>query len=106
MSRFRKKPVEVDAVQLDWSTWGEMCEHADVGELSDGKPHGGWAVPGNEAATFSDSQDSDAHVLALAIPTLEGLMVGIEGDWIIRGVKGELYPCKPEIFEATYESVT
>jgi hypothetical protein len=39
------------------------------------------------------------------IPTLEGLMVGIEGDWIIRGVKGELYPCKPDIFAATYEPV-
>jgi hypothetical protein len=37
------------------------------------------------------------------IQTLEGTMRADEGDWIIRGVKGELYPCKPDIFEATYE---
>lgn len=39
----------------------------------------------------------------LEIRTLEGTMTASEGDWIIRGVKGELYPCKPDIFEATYE---
>jgi hypothetical protein len=37
------------------------------------------------------------------IPTLEGVVVASPGDWIIRGVKGEFYPCKPDIFEATYE---
>jgi len=37
------------------------------------------------------------------IPTLEGVMVGNPGDWLITGVKGEQYPCKPDIFEATYE---
>ena len=41
----------------------------------------------------------------IAIPTLEGMMVARPGDWIIRGVKGELYPCKADIFEATYEAV-
>lgn len=39
----------------------------------------------------------------MTIPTLEGLMVARPGDWIIKGIKGELYPCKPDIFEATYE---
>lgn len=39
----------------------------------------------------------------LAIQTLEGQMVARPGDWIIKGVKGEIYPCKPDIFEATYE---
>lgn len=39
------------------------------------------------------------------IPTLEGLMQAVVGDWIIKGVKGEIYPCKPDIFEATYERV-
>lgn len=42
---------------------------------------------------------------ALSIETLEGVMRADVGDWIIRGVKGELYPCKPDIFEATYEAV-
>lgn len=41
----------------------------------------------------------------LGIKTLEGIMTANQNDWIIRGVKGELYPCKPDIFEATYEKV-
>ena len=42
---------------------------------------------------------------AITIDTLEGVMTASEGDFIIRGVKGELYPCKPDIFAATYEAV-
>lgn len=41
----------------------------------------------------------------IIIPTLEGNMMATRGDWIIKGIKGEFYPCKPDIFEATYESV-
>jgi len=41
----------------------------------------------------------------LLIPTLEGTLYAKEGDWIIRGVKGEIYPCKDDIFRATYEPV-
>lgn len=41
----------------------------------------------------------------LYITTLEGVMKADKGDWIIRGVKGEIYPCKPDIFELTYEQV-
>jgi hypothetical protein len=41
----------------------------------------------------------------LSINTLEGTMTAVEGDWIIKGVKGEFYPCKPDIFEATYDRV-
>lgn len=43
--------------------------------------------------------------IAMEIPTLEGTMHASPGDWIITGVKGERYPCKPDIFEATYELV-
>lgn len=88
MSLYRKKPVVIEAVQLRWDTWNEMCEHAGVGKLSDGKPEG---------------NNDFLPEIALSIPTLEGVMVGRENDWIIKGVKGELYPCKPDIFEATYE---
>ena len=41
----------------------------------------------------------------MEIETLEGVMKANKGDWIIRGVKGELYPCKPDVFEMTYEKV-
>ena len=90
MPKFRKKPVVIEAVQLRWDTWGEMCEHANVGRMEDLKPQG----------------RQDGEKIGLDIPTLEGVMRADEGDWIIRGVKGELYPCKPDIFEATYEPVT
>lgn len=41
----------------------------------------------------------------IEIPTLEGVMTAVDGDWIIRGIAGEFYPCKPDIFAATYEAV-
>jgi len=97
MPKYRKKPVVIEAVQLLWTNWDEMCEHADVGKLSEGKPEGCYVdTVGNR------TEDANGR-LGLNIPTLEGLMLGVEGDWIIRGVKGELYPCKPDIFAATYD---
>lgn len=99
MAKFRKKPVVIEAVQLGWDNWSEMCDHAGVGKLIDGKPQGCY-VDANGAA-LPDGETSGR--MGIHIPTLEGLMLGVQGDWIIRGVKGELYPCKPDIFEATYE---
>lgn len=89
--KYRKKPVVIEAVQLRWDTWNEMCEHAGVGDIKDGKPQ--------EFLRLVAEQGR----IRMHIPTLEGVMVATEGDWIIRGIKGELYPCKPDIFEATYE---
>lgn len=96
--KFRKKPVVIEAVQLRWDTWSEMCVHADVGKLVDGKPEGCYVDDSGKV-----TEDTNGHI-GLHIPTLEGLMLGIENDWIIKGVKGELYPCKPDIFDATYEA--
>jgi hypothetical protein len=78
---FRKKPVEIQAVQLTRENGAEVWEWADS------KPFYG----------------PDGTVTGLAIYTLEGRMKADFGDWIIRGVKGEFYPCKPDIFEASYE---
>lgn len=88
--KYRKKPVVIEAVQLRWDTWNEMCDFADVGKLADGKPEG---------VLY------DENKIGLDIPTLEGVMTASENDYIIRGIHGELYPCKPDIFEATYEKV-
>ncbi len=97
--KFRKKPVVIEAVQLRWDTWSDMCEHAGVGFFSEGKPEG----------CYVDSEGKETENangrMGLKIPTLEGTMLGVEGDWIIKGVRGEIYPCKPDIFEATYERV-
>ena len=93
MKRYRKKPVEVDVVLWDGQNVNEVMELVDFDLLPNPNGH---VNPGI------------GHVPALGtldIPTLEGTMVAQPGDYIIKGVAGELYPCKPEIFEATYEEV-
>jgi hypothetical protein len=93
MPKYRKKPVVIDAV-----LWTGMEEDLpEVFNLVDFKtlPKDGIHVGGGIG-----------YIPALGtldIPTLEGVMTAQPGDWIIKGVKGEVYPCKPDIFEATYE---
>lgn len=96
--KFRKKPIVIEAVQLRWDTWNEMCDFAGVGSLDDDCPEG----------TQNDLENNPLPDggPGLMIPTLEGIMLGRPNDWIIKGVKGELYPCKPDIFKETYEEVT
>ena len=83
MSKFRKKPVVIEAVRFDGDE--EALREID---------------PDGVIKCQTDSKGPYAM-----IHTLEGVMVGAVGDWIIKGVKGELYPCKPDIFDATYEPV-
>jgi len=83
--KFVKKPVEIEAVQLRWDTWSEMCDFLGLPD-----PNGPIGKQEGEA-------------IGLDIPTLEGILHASENDWIIKGVKGEFYPCKPDIFEQTYE---
>ncbi len=83
--KFRKKPVEVEAVQFQ-------------GGVSSGNHIIGWM----SAGTSYPARWEDGNLL---IKTLEGIMRAFPGDWIIRGVKGEYYPCKPDIFESTYEQI-
>lgn len=85
MARYRKKPVEIEARQLT------------PGTLDDIKR---WI--GASARIHTDGVPLGAPV-KLAIDTLEGVMLADFGDWIIKGVQGEFYPCKPDIFAATYE---
>lgn len=106
MPKFRKLPVVIEAVRLTWATWQEVCAFVgDEAFKTDSFLGGLLDTDGN----YWWGDESTAHVndhaaIAARIRTLEGDMVADEGDWIIRGVKGELYPCKPDIFEATYES--
>jgi len=64
----------------------------------------GWAIEAMRNGRIGLLHPGTPKV-ALAIETPEGTMKADRGDWIIRGVKGEIYPCKPDIFEASYESV-
>mgnify|MGYP006871975532 CR=1 FL=1 len=86
--KFRKKPVVIDAVK-----WDETRSTLNVLESM-----------GMVKMGFEWHLDTPDHVKNLSIRTLEGSMQASKGDWIIRGVKGEFYPCKPDIFEATYEA--
>lgn len=85
--KFRKKPVVIEAMQFD----GMAQRTHEILEWA----HKGLAPQANAIIVV------DGWVLR--IRTLEGEMIAHDGDWIIRGVKGEFYPCKPDIFEATYE---
>ena len=78
--KYRKKPVVVEAVRWNGDNFKEVSEFT--------KGQCGWSVPPN-----------------LKINTLEGWMIAAKGDMIIKGVHGEFYPCKPDIFEKTYEMV-
>ena len=88
--KFRKKPVVIEAVRVrdfnrcDSPSWA--FENAPL-----------WLIDGMENLTLQCAPDG------IYVKTLEGTMKAELDDWIIRGVKGELYPCKPDIFEATYE---
>jgi len=90
MSKYRKKPIVIEAIQLRWDTWSEMCDF--IGFAHDGcrKIKGG---AGKENA------------IGLDINTLEGTMHAGENDYIIKGIKGEFYPCKEDVFLQTYEKV-
>lgn len=86
--RYRKKPVVIEAFQLpavdDWNI----------------APFMDWA---EEQGLHNYTSGRDESIV---IETLEGSMQADPGDWIIKGVAGEFYPCKPEIFEQTYEQET
>lgn len=81
MAKYRKKPVVIEAIQWTGENWSDL---RDFGE-------------GNIYWFPMESM--------LEVKTLEGVLSASKGDWIIKGVKGEFYPCKPDIFTATYEPV-
>mgnify|MGYP003409105752 FL=1 len=99
--RYRKKPVEVEAIQVTRENVKEVAN---------------WC--GGRVVSLSSSRDPQDEYVALDIPTLEGVMRAETfhqstwrggryhgGDYVIRGVQGEFYPCTPDIFEETYEIV-
>lgn len=95
--KFRKKPVVIEAWQWKgqgFDKWPVWLKRYEV------KSH-----PDEPVGAIVYRTDSGLNLDLIAIPTLEGTMTASPGDWIIRGIKGELYPCKPDIFAATYEPV-
>jgi len=103
--KYRKKPVVIEAMQLRWETWNDFCGFIKVGKLTDGLPQVGWFKDGKFCDEYPGAKSGEPDEIAMAIPTLEGVMIARQNDWIIKGAKGELYPCKPDVFEAVYERV-
>jgi hypothetical protein len=100
MSRYRKKPIEIEAVQLRWSTWDEVCDF--LGNII-GEHNPGYEITAEQASDTCG--EVGPTYIALTIPTMEGDHTALHGDWIVKGVKGEFYPVKPDIFDLTYEPV-
>lgn len=83
--RYRKKPVVIEACRWYGYNYFEICEFLNF-------------EPERDASELYGEEPA-----ALLIPTLEGTMIASIGDYIIKGVKEEFYPCKPDIFVETYE---
>lgn len=99
--RWRKRPVVIEAVRItaadyDGHTWNGSPFAVAGGERPE------WLSRALEDGTLQVQPSGTGHAM-WAIRTTEGTMIAGPGDWIIRGVKGELYPCKSDIFSATYE---
>lgn len=105
MAKFMKKAVEIEAVQFkDWSSALNIFRWAD----------NVFFVPTGYEESYRKKSEFDAggngHVRDNAPPyllvkTLEGVMRADQGDWIIKGIQGEFYPCKPDIFKDSYDEV-
>ncbi|GAA3330645.1 hypothetical protein HP467_07275 [Curtobacterium albidum] len=93
MSTFRKKPVEIEAQQYTDAKSGSEIIQRILDADGSASLH----------CVDPDEQDHGGHTIR--IRTLEGDMHASLGDWVIRGVQGEFYPCKPDIFAETYEPV-
>jgi hypothetical protein len=90
MEFYRKKPVVIEAYKFT------IENYMEIEKWSNGKVY---------SSPVLEPTESNLHGLYLQINTLEGTMTAIPGDWIIKGISGEFYPCKPDIFDATYEKV-
>lgn len=89
MGLYRKKPVEVEAFRWEGARTAVPRWFNDA--VNEGKARA--------------NPNTNLNEMQAVISTLEGDMIANVGDYIIKGVKGELYPCKPDIFKATYEEV-
>jgi hypothetical protein len=90
---YRKKPVEIEAMRLGSENAGAVVQWIN-GHYVDG-----------DVASMRGGPGGGSKGGSVLIRTLEGVMTAAPGDWVIRGVQHEFYPCKAEIFAATYEAV-
>ena len=108
MGKFVKRPIEIEAFQMtkerrwDNSEWPNWLHKAWQMEPSEGAL---WCDYDNADKKESEAKNTPLKKERLFLGTLEGVYKIQWNDWIIQGIKGELYPCKPDIFEATYDAI-
>ena len=95
IKKYIKKPVEIEAIQLTKDNIIEVFNFLDETNYKETKSV-------EELEDFSQMMLKQGYI---EIETLEGMMIANFGDYIIKGIKGEFYPCKPDILQATYEEV-
>jgi len=95
IKKYVKKPIEIEAIQLTKENIIEVFVFLDGANYKETKS-------AEELEDFSQMMLKQGYI---EIETLEGMMIANFGDYIIKGVKGEFYPCKPDIFQVTYEEV-
>jgi len=103
MTRYRKRPVEIEAVQLRWTTWNEVCDFLGAALVAE-NPDGAQEITAEEASDTCG--EPGPTYIALQVRTVHGDLAPVRhGDWIIPEPQpGRFYPCKPDIFAATYEA--
>lgn len=87
MGKYRKKPIVIEAFKYDYNADDKTVAYPR------------WFLDAVLLGAISENEDR-----SVSIQTLEGKMIVSDGDYIIQGIKGEIYPCKPDIFEASYEA--
>lgn len=95
MTRYRKRPIEIEAVQFTGDNEYEIAKFMGI-------PIAGLQMSVDTVFRTDGDYRENTHI---HINTLEGTMTANCGDYIVKGVKGEFYPCKPDIFSETYEEV-
>ena len=112
--KYRKKPVVIDAFQITKKIYKELINLEEGQDLVSCKSFWDWPKWLQDASEKEVSEkgcfntrykDDYQELTEVYINTLEGRHIVSPNDWIIRGVKGELYPCEPDIFKQTYEKM-
>lgn len=99
MAKYRKKPVVIEAVQWTGNNEEEIKNFAGIYAKFK------YLLCNGNGYMLTTKKPSEEHTVSLEISTLEGNMTAKEGDYIIKGVNGEFYPCKPDVFNKTYEKM-
>ena len=90
INKYKKKPIVIEAIQINEQSENEIRI---------------WSERKVYASPVLEPSEDNPKGVYWQIDTLEGTMTAIPNDWIIKGINGEFYPCKPDIFEKTYEQV-